>query len=181
MIKKMSSLVFFMVWISLCMNCSDTSSNKQVEIKASTVLKKELEPTSNADQQKEKKKWIPYKDRQVKGASGTETHKEDGKIRQIFTSIPKKIFKSKEAINQLFSDFITVYEIETGESIFLFASAKAAKDAYFNDIYDGKTWKADYLGRYVVGDDHFTKYPRIKKQEVAVELSTEATFFLASK
>lgn len=183
MIKNFGTLVLCVVGLILCIRCSTTSESKREQIEDHPVLKKEFESESNSYVQVEKEEWIPYKDRKVKGASGTEIVRCDGKLRQIFTAISKKMLENKKARDQLFSDLITVYKIGKGESILLFASIKAAKDAYLHDMHDGRTWKSDYLGYYRVGDDYFFKFPGIKEKEikVEVELSAEAKLQLTSQ
>jgi hypothetical protein len=181
MITNFAILVLCIMGAILPISCSNTSEWNNEAIEDSQVLINEFELVSNPYDQKEKKKWIPYEDRKVKGASGTEIHREDGKVRQIFTSVSQETLENKNTRNQLFSDLTTVYKIERGGSIFVFASVRAAKDAYVNDLYNGETWKADYLGRYQVGADHFIKLPHIKEEEVAVQLSTQAQLQLASR
>lgn len=179
MINNFTTLVLYITGTILSVSCSNSleMDSEQIEVYESLRGEPELESDSEL---KEKKKWIPYEERKVKGAFGTEIHKEDGKVRQIFTSVSKATLENKNTRDQLFSDFTTVYKIERGESIFLFASVTAAKDAYINDIYNSKTWKSDYIGRYQVGADHFIKLPHITEEKVAVELSKQAQIQLAS-
>lgn len=180
MIKNFGTLVLYIAGTILSVSCSNSLEVDNEKMEGDEVLRGEFELISDTQDQKEKKKWIPYEDRKVKGALGTEIHREDGKVRQIFTSVSEATLENKETRDQLFSDLTTVYKIERGESIFLFASVEAAKDAYLNDIYNGRTWKSDYIGRYRVGADHFIKLPHITEEKVEVELSTQAQIQLAS-
>jgi hypothetical protein len=180
MINNFGTFVLCIAGTILSVSCSNISENEQEQIKNYQTLRGEFELISNSSDQKEKKKWIPYENRTVKGALGTELHREDGKVRQIFTSVSEKVLENKKTRDQFFSDLTTVYGIDRGESIFLFTSVAAAKDAYLNDVYNGRTWKSDYIGRYQVGADHFIKLPYIKEEKVAVTLSRKAQIQLVS-
>ncbi len=180
MINNFGTLFLCIAGTILSVSCSSILESEGEQLEDYQTLNREIELVSNLYDPKEKKKWVPYEDREVKGALGTEIHREDGKVRQIFTSVSKKTLENKKTRDQLFSDLTTVYGIERGESIFLFASVRAAKDAYLNDIYNGRTWKSDYLGRYRVGAAHFINLPHITEEKIEVTLSTQAQIQLAS-
>ncbi|CAA6808741.1 MAG: Unknown protein [uncultured Aureispira sp.] len=179
-IKNFKALGLCILGTVLSVSCSDISESRSDEITNYHLLRSDSELVSNTSEQTENEKWVPYENRKVKGASGTEIHREDGKIRQIFTSVSKRTLENKKTRDQLFSDFTTVYKIERGESIFIFVSPSAAQDAYLNDIYNGRTWKSDYLGRYQVGADHYIKLPHLEEEEVVVDLSAQAQLQLAN-